>query len=132
VGAIVLDASVLIGYLDPGDAHHRAARTALVEREGTALVLPASAYAEVLVYPLRRGEHSIVRSIDRFIAAVPVRVEPIGREIAREAARLRAGRRSLRLPDALVVATGEVIVADEILTADRALRGVSPRVTAIV
>jgi predicted nucleic acid-binding protein len=51
VGAVILDACVLIGLLDATDAHHERA-VADVERAdlaGVDLIAPASAYSEVLV-----------------------------------------------------------------------------------
>ncbi len=51
---IVVDASVLIAFLDPTDAHHAAAVELLAEATPPLLVHPLTA-AEVLVAPLRRG-----------------------------------------------------------------------------
>jgi PIN domain nuclease of toxin-antitoxin system len=120
----VLDASVVIAFLDANDAHHRAA----VEAVGTAgggLVLPASAYAEILVDPWRTGAHAIA-VVKRFLAELGVRIEPLTEDIAERAARLRATHRGLRLPDALVIATADALDATA-LTADRAWSRVSRR-----
>ena len=46
---IVLDASVIIAHLDPADALHARAVTALTAVSDDDLVLPASALAETLV-----------------------------------------------------------------------------------
>ena len=47
--------------------------------------------------------------VDRFLDALPARVEPATREIGAAAASLRASHgSSLRLPDALVAATAVV------------------------
>jgi hypothetical protein len=94
------------------------------------VVLPASAYAEALVGPSRRGR-AAVASFDRFVADVAVRIEPPTREIARRAARLRSHRAGPRPPDALVLATGEVLDAGVELTADAAWPRVSRRVRVI-
>ena len=115
---IVLDASVAIGFLDSADAHHAAAVAALTEHESAPLVLPASAYAEVLVGPWRRGARA-VDAVDEFLTDLAVRVEPLNREIARHAARLRAAHARLTLADALVLATADVLDARAVLTADR-------------
>jgi predicted nucleic acid-binding protein len=120
MGLTVLDAGVVIAILDAEDRHHAAARSALgsrlLARDG--VVLPASAYAEVLVAPQRQGE-SAVRAVDAFLEALPAGIHPVTAEIARIASRLRAehGRR-LRLPDALVVATAIELHADRVLTTD--------------
>lgn len=57
MGALILDASVLIGLLDSADAHHlRAVKDVeLADRAGRPLVAPASAYSEVLVAFARAG-----------------------------------------------------------------------------
>ncbi len=51
---IVVDASVLIAYLDPNDAHHAAAVEVLAAAVPPLLVHPVTA-AEVLVAPIRAG-----------------------------------------------------------------------------
>ena len=90
-------------------------------------MLPASAYAEMLVEPSAAGAHA-VRAARRILDAVPIVVEPVTREIAERAAALR---RHVRLPDALVLATGDVLDADVILTTDQRWQGVSKRVRVI-
>lgn len=127
---IVLDASVVIGFLDAADVHHARAVAALGEIGRSDVVLPATAYAEVLVGPWRRGPDAI-DAVEQFIADLPLRVEPVTADIARQAARLRAAHRRLALPDALVLATGDVLGASTVLTADRAWARLSRRVRAI-
>jgi predicted nucleic acid-binding protein len=80
--------------------------------------VPASAYAECLVGPARRGRDA-TRVVDAFLADMAADVEPITRQLAARAAELRArhgGR--LRLPDALVLATAIHLRADRVLTTD--------------
>ena len=116
---IVVDASVVIGFLDAGDDHHAAAVAALEASASHDLVLPATAYAEVLVAPARKGSSAVAR-VEEALSALAVRLEAVTPAIARAAATLRARHRFLRLPDALVLATGEVLGASMVLTADRA------------
>jgi predicted nucleic acid-binding protein len=116
----ILDAGVIIAILDSSDAHHAAARQAVTHArsQGDDLVIPASAYAEVLVGPFRQGA-SAAAKVDEFLAALPARVEPATREVAAAAARLRARHGTkLRLPDALVVATAMELGAELLLTTD--------------
>jgi predicted nucleic acid-binding protein len=121
VGLTVVDAGIIIGVLDAADAHHQAAVRVLstVIHEGDEIAVPASAYAEALVGPARRGP-SARRTVDDFLADLAGQVEPITRQAAARAAELRAthGKR-LRLPDALVVAIAMHLKADRILTTDR-------------
>lgn len=116
----VLDAGVIIGVLDGADAHHAQARAAIASaiEVGDALAVPASAYAECLVGPARRGRDAM-RVVDAFLADLAADVEPITAQVARRAAQLRArhGAR-LRLPDALVLATALHLGADRVMTTD--------------
>jgi predicted nucleic acid-binding protein len=121
VGLSVIDAGVVIGLLDRSDVHHegaeRSLRSALERRDE--LILPASAYSEVLVAPFRAGEDAVAK-VDAFLATLPARIEPLTNSIARKAAELRAVHgRKLRLPDALVLATAQVLGAAWVLTTDR-------------
>lgn len=121
MGLTVLDAGIIIGVLDAKDPHHAAAVSALsrVIDDGDRLAVPASAYAEVLVGPARRGPNAR-GAVDEFLADLAAEVEPITRQAAARAAELRAkhgGR--LKLPDALVVAIAVHMGADRILTTDR-------------
>ena len=127
---IVVDASVIIGFLDAEDAHHRAAVAALGGSELNDLVLPVTAYTEVLVAPAQQGS-AAMDQVEAALAALTVRVELVTPAIARSAARLRARHRSLRLPDALVLATADELDATKVLTADRAWRKISRRVQLI-
>jgi predicted nucleic acid-binding protein len=117
---IHLDAGVLIGFLDGNDAHHDASRATIagaldrVDRLATA----ASALAECLVGPARRGEDAVAIVHD-LVRRLPIEVVSLDVEIATAAARLRARHRSLRLPDALVIATASVADADRLVTTDR-------------
>ena len=103
MGSLALDASVVIGLIDPRDAHHQRAVTGLkaAADRGDDLVMASSAYAEAIVEPLRADQGELV---DGFVDASRIAIVPIDRAIAREAAALRAHHRSLRLGDALVLA----------------------------
>ncbi len=120
MGLTVLDAGVVIAILDASDVHHAAAAVAVTRARGRGdtLVLLASAYAECLVSPYRRGPE-VVAVADSFVDALPARVEPASRAIAVTAAELRARHAgALRLPDALIVATALVLGADRLITTE--------------
>jgi predicted nucleic acid-binding protein len=102
VGAVALDASVAIGFLEPADAHHDRAVARLRDCRGDSLIMAASAYSETLVRPLARG---LGDRVEAFIDGLEVEIVAADREIARRAAELRAATDALRLPDALVLAT---------------------------
>jgi len=120
VALIHLDAGVLIGFLDGQDAHHPAARRCIAEAldRGDRLAMAASALAECLVAPARRGDDAVdlVHDLRR---RLPIDIVPLDVDIATAAAHLRARHQSLRLPDALVIATAAVAGADDLVTTDR-------------
>ncbi|MGI8945625.1 MAG: type II toxin-antitoxin system VapC family toxin [Thermoleophilaceae bacterium] len=123
MGAVALDANVVIGLIDPHDAHHREAVAELkaIIARGDALEMSSSAYAEVMVEPLRAGRPELV---DGFVDASRITIVAIDRGISRAAAALNARHRSLRLGDALVLAVARERGA-ELLTFDARLRRIS-------
>ena len=120
MGLIHLDAGVIIGFLDASDAHHQTSRAALAAalQHGDHLALAASALAESLVGPARRGQPA-VEAVRHLVERLPISIIPLDIEIATTAARLRAVHRALRLPDALVIATAIEHAADHLVTTDR-------------
>ena len=121
MGLALLDTSIVIAALNRDDALHRAAGQALrAERDRHALAISALTYAEILVGPLRTGGRA-VEVVERF--AAQVRIADLSPDIARRAAELRASR-GLKLPDAVIVATGLGLGAVVILTADARWKGI--------
>jgi predicted nucleic acid-binding protein len=121
VGALILDASVLIGLLDTADAHHEAAvdDVEAADLRGDDLVTPASAYSEALVAFARAGRVADAREA---IAAMGIVVTPLTAAIGEHAAQLRAAHERLRLPDAIVLATARVLDAELLTYDDRLAR----------
>ena len=101
---LILDASVLIGLLDTEDSHHDRAVEAVdqADRADHQLLTPASAYSEALIAFARAGRVEDARNA---IAGMGITVVPLTAPTAEHAAELRALHDSLRLPDALVLAT---------------------------
>ncbi len=100
---IVLDANVLIAYLDAEDAHHVRAEALLVAHVDEALAASPVTLAEVLVGPARTGR----------MGAASTAIEELGvRELALPSgaatvlASLRA-RTGLKLPDCCVLLAGQ-------------------------
>jgi predicted nucleic acid-binding protein len=132
VGAVVLDSSVVIALFDTDDLHHAAAADLVRRRRrgGSAWLLPTSVLAEVLVGAHRQGRETVALRRRQLRDAFGVS-RVIDEEVAEAAAELRAQHRSLRLPDALVVAVAVVDHAEEVLTADKRLAGVDERVLVV-
>jgi predicted nucleic acid-binding protein len=118
VGALILDASVLIGLLDRADAHHERAvdDVAAADVVGDELLTPASAYSEALVAFARAGRVDDAREA---IQGMGIVVHPVSAEIAEHAAKLRARHDRLRLPDAIVLASAHGLNARLLAYDDR-------------
>jgi predicted nucleic acid-binding protein len=126
MGLSVVDASVLIAAIDTRDScHQRAARELATTRQRHDLLLPAVAFSEALVIPYSIGTQQ-GRAVERQLRALG-RVEPITDAIASRAAQIRA-RRQVKLPDALVLATGAELRANEVLTFDQRWHSMAPNV----
>lgn len=124
-----MDSSVILGMLDPEDAHHAAATAVLTRytEDGVPFGLPASVLSEVLVGDARQGETAVAHRREQLVALFGA-VRHVDEEVAIRAAELRAKHRSLRLPDALVIAVGLVDDAAAIVTADKRWAAVDSRV----
>jgi predicted nucleic acid-binding protein len=123
--AVVLDSDAVIGFLDHDDALHQAADSAIRELAREQILLASAVtYAEVLT-GARIGHHN-EEQVDGFFADLISAVLPVDIEVAGLAADLRARIRNLRMPDALILATGEAHPeVDLILTGDETMAGVS-------
>jgi predicted nucleic acid-binding protein len=125
VARVALDADVLIAFLDPADAQHERAIAELRPRlaVGDQLLTSASVYAEVMVRPLQQGTDA---RVDEFLDATATHVVAVDRSLARRAAQLRGRHRSLRLGDALSLATALAHDAT-LITLDRRLQRIGSR-----
>ncbi|MGO9496303.1 MAG: type II toxin-antitoxin system VapC family toxin [Solirubrobacteraceae bacterium] len=123
---VALDADIVIAFLDPEDDQHATAVAELRPRlaAGDELLAAATVYAESIVRPLQQGTDAIV---DEFFDAAGISIVPIDRAVARRAAVLRAEHQSLRLPDAMSLATA-IVTQSELLTLDKKLRQIARRV----
>ena len=120
MGLTHLDAGVIIAFLDADDSHHDTATSALADALDRAdrLSIASSALAECVVGPARRSTKA-VELVRTAIGRLPASVVPLDEQIATRAAMLRARHRTLKLPDALVIATAETSGADRLITTDR-------------
>jgi predicted nucleic acid-binding protein len=118
--AVALDSDAVIGFLDLGDALHEPADAAIrdLAREQS-LFVSAVTYAEVLT-GARLGHHD-EDHLTGFFAELISAVIPVDIHVAALAAELRARAKSLRMPDALILATAEIDPEVElVLTGDTA------------
>src|SRR5262249_39598548 len=94
---------------------------------GARLVVPVTALTEVLTGAFRATPYA-VRTIETFIDDLVSEVRPTDRAVGRTAAKLLAEHPTLALAAALLLATGEVIGAKDILTTNQPLEQVDQRV----
>lgn len=119
----LVDSSTVVGFLDADDLLHHAADAA-VRATAAEHVLAVSVVtvAEVLTGAmLGHHDEALVR---RFLAQAIGRRIPLDERTAERAAELRAAHRSLKMPDALILATAD-LNADIVLTGDERWRKVS-------
>ncbi|MDO8363288.1 MAG: PIN domain-containing protein [Actinomycetota bacterium] len=117
---IVVDASVLIAYLDPYDAHHSAAVELLANATPPLLLHPVTA-AEVLVAPVRRR---VAESVWADLVAIGVEVDhsPID---PLQLAQLRV-ETGCKMPDCCVLAVAAARAAAVVTFDERLARHTSP------
>jgi predicted nucleic acid-binding protein len=113
---IVLDASVLIGYLDAEDGQHEAAESLLAREIDDDFTASSLTLAEVLVGPVRAG-----RLDDALSALRDLEIEErqFPADAAVRLAQLRAGT-GLRMPDCCVLMAAQEAEA-RVATFDRRL-----------
>jgi predicted nucleic acid-binding protein len=100
---IVLDASVLIAYLDGGDSYHESAVELLRARAVEELGASQISLAETLVAPARAGRLDDARQA---LEKLAVRELPFAQDASSRLAGLRAGT-GLKLPDCCVLLAAE-------------------------
>ncbi len=113
---IVLDACVLIAYLDADDGHHVAAEAMLVAAIDDDFGISPLTLAEVLVGPVRGGR---LDSVEETLRDLEVCEVAFPGDAAVRLALLRAGT-GLKMPDCCVVLAAEIAGAT-VATFDRQL-----------
>lgn len=100
---IVLDASVLIGFLDSDDYHHAAAEQLLSKAVDDDLAVNSLTLAEVLVAPVRAER---LQPVLAALHALEVQELPFPADTALRLAQLRANT-GLKMPDCCVILAAE-------------------------
>ncbi len=120
---VYLDANVLVYALE-GTPDVRALALGVLDAVDAGLLSACTGeitLAEVLVVPYRTGAASLVDAYEALLGpASPIDVWPTTAQTWRDAARLRSGA-TLRLPDAVHLATARQAGAEVFLTHDRRL-----------
>lgn len=124
---IVLDANVLIAFLDRDDAHHEAALDLLERRLVDGLAASVLTVAEALVYPARAGREA---SAMESLSAIGVQALPVTASSAEALARVRSKQR-MRMPDAVALHAA-VSTSSELATFDDALAAAAENAGVVV
>ncbi len=120
---ILLDASVLIAYLDGADSHHAAAERLLAQAIEDELAANTLTLAEVLVVPARDGRLDAVRTALRDLE---VQELPFPADSAVRLAQLRANT-GLKMPDCCVLLAAEDVGACVASFDDRLVKAAEAR-----
>ena len=120
MGVIHIDTGVFIALLDSDDVHHEVATTFWTSSRvhGDRFAMSATAFAECLVKPFRDNPETVTAIRDLF-RRIPIEIVQLNDVVAEKAAEIRASHPSLRLPDAMVIASAIVGNADQLVTTDR-------------
>lgn len=104
---ILLDSTVIVGFLDADDALHEVTVARFREIVGSQpLAASVISYAEVMT-GVWIGHHP-KNHVDGFFDAFVNDLLPVDRSVAAHAATLRGKRKSLSMPDALILATADL------------------------
>ena len=121
---VYFDANVFIAAFESTGAHSDHAWWVIRAIEAGEIVARTSelTLAELLVKPLERGMQDLVEAYKAMIATGPnFEVRPVSRDILIEAAAVRAQRASVRLPDAVHIATARSASCGFFVSEDRRL-----------
>jgi len=115
---ILLDSTVIVGFLDADDALHESSVARFKQLIGSqALAASVISYAEVMT-GVSLGHHG-KEAVDGFFETLVRDLLPVDKRVAACAAELRGERSSLAMPDALILATADLhSEVDTVLCAD--------------
>ena len=116
MGKVILDSSVLIALFNDADSHHDAATKALGESKGDFEISTIS-LTEALSSDLSDAERfEMNRDIKKHFSPF----HPVDEKVAFLASQIRASKRAIQTPDALISATA-ILAKAELWTFDRQL-----------
>lgn len=133
-GLVLLDTMVWIYLLGARPRFAELAATALnvVEQGEVAGVVSSVTLAELLTAPAQAGDKRAMQDYELYVTHFPnLTIVPCDVAVARLAAQVR-GRTGLRLPDAIVLATGQYAAAGAVVSNDKRWRGKTGNMTLLL
>jgi predicted nucleic acid-binding protein len=131
---IYLDTNVFIAAVEGWDDHERYQALwqlfSVSEKHGSILITSALSIAELLVKPLTLNLEALAATYIDLLqpgTRYGLNVLPIDQDVLIGAAHIRRDDKTIKLPDAIHVATAERSECDVILTADQRLTSKRPR-----
>lgn len=115
---IILDANVVIAYLDSTDPHHARTVELLNDRQRDGFASSALTVAEALVHPTRTGQHDAALAA---LNTIGLLIVPVAESDVMGLARIRSQYR-VRMPDAVALHLA-VATTSQLATFDDALAG---------
>jgi predicted nucleic acid-binding protein len=116
MGVALLDSSAIIGFLDADDLL-RAGADAAIRAAAAEHVLAVSVVSVAELLTGGKLGHQDEQTVRGFLGRVVRARIPVDEPAAERAAELRVGPAGLKMPDALILATGD-LHADVVLTGD--------------
>jgi predicted nucleic acid-binding protein len=116
MGIALLDSNTVIGFLDADDRLHEVADAAVRAAASEHVFAVSVVTVAELLTGAKLGHHD-ERTVRRFFAQTVSRRIPLDEPAAERAAELRAAQKTLKMPDALILATAD-LNADVVLTGD--------------
>ncbi|MDQ0513075.1 type II toxin-antitoxin system VapC family toxin [Ancylobacter amanitiformis] len=124
---IYWDTSVFIRLVEDDDElSYRLGALQLYAFDGDVVSLRSSelTLAELLVRPLRDNDTELIDIYRRLLRSnAALTIGPVDRPCLEMAARIRADRKEIKLPDAIHIATARLMNCTHFVTGDRRLRG---------
>ncbi len=120
---IFLDTAPVIYFVEKKPGFYEKVNDLLISNADADYFTPVITVAEYFPYPLQQpncGE--LLREFNEFIEQAEITVANIDREIAMEAARIRAEYKAFKMMDSLQLAAASVCGCDLFLTNDKQLR----------
>jgi predicted nucleic acid-binding protein len=133
VPTVMLDTNIISSLLNPDDALHLDAFAAVRRWEDRAASFTISVitWSELRVGAARKGVEA-EKALAEFRAAAIDRIVVVDEATAESAAQLRARDLTVRMPDALIIATAREEGFDALLTANRKFPGIAPEIVELV